>query len=83
MSLSMYASSIPVLIRNLNNFSALLEKGASYASEKDIDETVLVSTRLFPNMLPLSKQVQIACDMSKGAAARLGRVGDGEGVPRE
>jgi hypothetical protein len=70
----MYKSSIPLLIRNLNNLSALLEKGASYAGEKEIDETVLVSARLFPNMLPLANQVQIACDVSKGAAARLGGV---------
>ncbi len=74
MSLSMYSSSIPVLIRNLNNLSVLLGKAANYASEKEIDETVLVSARLFPNMLPLANQVQIACDVSKGAAARLGGV---------
>lgn len=71
MSLSMYESSIPVLVRSLNNLSALLTKGASYASEKDIDGSVLVNARLFPNMFPLARQVQIACDVSKGAAARL------------
>jgi hypothetical protein len=71
MSLSMYESSIPVLIRNLNNLSAFMAKGANYASEKDIDGSVLVNARLFPNMRPLASQIQIACDVSKGAAARL------------
>jgi hypothetical protein len=71
MSISMYESSIPVLIRNLNNLSAFLIKAADYASEKGIDGGVLASSRLFPNMLPLTSQIQIACDVSKGAAARL------------
>jgi uncharacterized protein len=71
MSLSMYESSIPVLIRYLNNLSALLTKGASHASQKEIEGSVLVNARLFPNMFALARQVQIACDISKGAAARL------------
>ena len=71
MSLSMYESSIPVLVRNLNNLSAYLAKGADYASEKEIDDAVLVNARLFPNMFDLAHQIQIACDVSKKAAARL------------
>lgn len=74
MSLSMYECSIPVFLRYLNNLSAILEKGAKYASEREIDETILVNARLYPNMFPLSKQVQIACDVAKGAAARLSGV---------
>lgn len=71
MSISMYESTIPVLIRNLNNLSAFLVKAASHASEKSFDASVLPNARLFPNMLPLTSQIQIACDVSKGAAARL------------
>ena len=71
MSTSMYERSIPVLIRNLNNLSVFLTKAASYASDNDIAGSVLTSSRLFPNMLPLTSQIQIACDTSKGAAARL------------
>jgi hypothetical protein len=67
----MYESTIPVLIRNLNNLSAFLVKAASHASEKSFDASVLPNARLFPNMLPLTSQIQIACDVSKGAAARL------------
>ena len=71
MSLSMYESSIPVFVRNLNNLSAILKKGADHAKEREIDESVFVAARLYPDMFPLSRQVQIACDVVKGAAARL------------
>lgn len=74
MSLSMYESSVPVLIRNLNNLAAILEKGAGYASDREIEGAVLVNARLFPNMFPLARQVQIACDVSKGAVGRLSGV---------
>ena len=74
MSLSMYSSSVPVCIRYLRNLSILLTKAQAYAVQKKIDEKVLTSARLFPDMLPLSRQVQIACDVSKAAAARLGSI---------
>ena len=71
MPLSMHSASIPYFVRALNNLSAILEKGAAHAQENDIDPSILVTDRLFPNMLPLSRQVQIACDVSKDAAARI------------
>ncbi|MEQ8952493.1 MAG: DUF1993 domain-containing protein [Gammaproteobacteria bacterium] len=71
MSLSMYESSIPALVRHLNILSALLKKGEDHATEKGFDAAVLINARLYPDMFPLVKQVQIACDVSKGAAARL------------
>ncbi len=71
MSSMMYSNSIPVLVRTLSNMSAILEKAAKYAADKSIDESVLVTARLYPNMFPLARQVQIACDVSKGAGARL------------
>jgi hypothetical protein len=74
MSLSMYSSSVPILTRYLNNLSAILKKGAEYAAEKKIDEKVLTGARLFPDMFPLSRQVQIACDVAKGCGARLSGV---------
>tara|TARA_B110000914_G_scaffold23839_1_gene17819 strand:- start:964 stop:1458 length:495 start_codon:yes stop_codon:yes gene_type:complete len=67
----MHSASIPYFVRALNNLSAILEKGAAHAQEKDIDPSILVTDRLFPDMFPLSRQVQIACDVSKGAAARI------------
>jgi hypothetical protein len=71
MSLSMHSTSIPYFVRALKNLSAILEKGAAHAQENDIDPSILVTDRLFPDMFPLSRQVQIACDVSKGAAARI------------
>jgi len=69
--LSMYQASVPVFIRTLGNLSGILAKGAAHAEAKKIDPLVLVNGRLFPDMFPLSRQVQIASDTAKGAAARL------------
>lgn len=74
MAIDMYTLTIPVFTRALNNLKHVLEKGAAHAEAKKIDPTVFVSARLFPDMFPLAKQVQIATDMVKGAAARLAGV---------
>ena len=74
MALSMYACSIPALIRNLNNLSAILAKGAAHARDNEVDETVFTSARLYPDMFTMARQVQIACDVSKNAAMRLSGV---------
>ncbi len=71
MPISMYDFSIPVLTRGLTNLSAILDKGAAHATAKKFDSIVLAQSRLFPDMFPLVRQVQIACDTAKGAAARL------------
>jgi hypothetical protein len=71
MSISMYEFSIPVFVRYLNNLSAILTKAAAYAADKQIQESVLITDRLYPNMFPLARQIQIACDVVKGAGARL------------
>ena len=74
MATSLYDFSIPALTRGLTNMSAILGKAAAYAQAKKIGDTVLAQARLFPDMHPLSRQVQIACDTAKGAAARLAGV---------
>ena len=71
MALSIFQSSIPVFIKALNNLKVVLEKGASHAQSKKIDEAVLLQSRLYPDMLPLTAQVQIAADMARGGADRL------------
>lgn len=71
MTISMYQASVPVSIRTLNNLVGILEKGATYAETKKIDPSVLVNSRLFPDMFPLSRQVQIASDIAKRGAAQL------------
>ena len=74
MSYSMSKASLPALEMGLNALSGVLDKGAAYAAAKKIDPTVLVQSRLAPDMFPLSRQVQIACDMAKNGSARLAGV---------
>lgn len=71
MSLSMFQASVPVFTRGLTNLSTILAKGAEYAAARKIDPSVLVNARLYPDMFPLSRQVQIATDHARGAPARL------------
>jgi len=68
---SMYSFSVPVFVKTLGNLSAILAKGAAYAEQKKFDPEVLLAMRLAPDMFPLLRQVRIACDFAKGAAARL------------
>jgi uncharacterized protein len=69
--LSMYDITIPPLKKTLTNLAQLLKKGEAYAIAKEVDPALLVESRLYIDMYPLKRQVQIATDMSKGAAARL------------
>lgn len=71
MTISMYQASIPVFLRALDNLAGVLRLGDAHATAKRIDPMVLTGARLYPDMYPLSRQVQIACDMVKGGAARL------------
>ncbi|HEX2492732.1 MAG TPA: DUF1993 domain-containing protein [Steroidobacter sp.] len=71
MSMSMYEASVPVFLHTLRSLRAILEKGLAHAEAKKFDPNVLAATRLYPDMLPLTRQVQIASDAAKGAAARL------------
>ena len=74
MPISVHDISIPPLRRGLTNLSALLDKAAAHAASKKIEPSVLVQSRLFPDMHPLVRQVQIACDTAKAAAARLAAI---------
>jgi hypothetical protein len=74
MAMSMYQASIPQLTKMLTNLSNILKKGEEFAKAKNIDGAVLVASRLAPDMFPLSKQVQIACDQVKNGMARLAGV---------
>jgi uncharacterized protein len=69
--LSMHALSVPVYEKMLGNLSAILDKGAAFAAQKKVEPAVLLGMRLAPDMLPLTRQVQIACDFAKGSVARL------------
>jgi len=70
----MYQASVPVFSRALNNLAAILEKAAAQAEAKKIDPAVLIGYRLYPDMLPLARQIHIATDGAKGGVARLAGV---------
>jgi len=74
MSISMYEASVQPIRRSLTNLKAILEMAATHAETRKIDPSVLINARLFPDMFPLSRQVQIATDVAKGAVSRLAGV---------
>jgi len=74
MPISMYQASAPRFVHMLNQLSAMLDKAAAHAEAKKIDSAALTTFRLFPDMFPLSRQVQVCCDVSKGVVARLAGV---------
>jgi hypothetical protein len=71
MTISMYQASAPRFANTLRNLSTLLDKAQAHADAKKIDAAVLLQSRLYPDMFPLVRQVQIASDNAKGAVARL------------
>jgi len=74
MPISMHQASAPRFASTLRNLSAILDKAQAHAEAKKIDPLVLTRARLFPDMLPFTNQVQIACDTAKAAVARLAGV---------
>jgi hypothetical protein len=74
MTISMYQVSVPRFINALTNLSSLLDKAQAHVDARKLDELALTSFRLYPDMLPMTKQVQIASDTAKGALARLAGV---------
>lgn len=74
MQISMYQASAPRFVHTLNNLSALLDKAQAHAEANKIDPAALITFRLYPDMFPLSRQIQVACDVSKGVIARLAGV---------
>ena len=74
MSLSMYQASVPRIVNMLTNLDHLLDKALVHIESKKWNETALTQFRLYPDMLPLTRQVQIACDTAKGVVARLAGV---------
>jgi hypothetical protein len=78
MNISMYQASAPRFVNTLKNLSAILDKAQAHAEGRKIDPAVLLNFRLYPDMFPMKRQVQVACDTAKGAVARLA----GVDVPR-
>jgi len=74
MTISMHQASAPRFANTLRNLSAILDKAQAHCESKKIEPAALTQARLFPDMFPLTRQVQIACDTAKGAVARLAGV---------
>lgn len=74
MSVSMYQASVPPMIHSLSNLRVILKKADAFVEAKKIDPSVLINARLYPDMLPLSRQVQIAADIAKRGICRLAEV---------
>src|SRR3954468_21500062 len=73
-TISMYEASAPRFASALKSLSAILDKAQAHCDAKKIDPLALTQFRLYPDMLPFTRQVQIACDTAKGAVARLAGV---------
>ena len=74
MNISMYQASVPRISNMLTNLGGLLDKAQLHVESKKLNEASLTQFRLYPDMLPMTKQVQIACDTAKGVIARLAGV---------
>ncbi len=74
MSLTLHSQSIPVLVKHLRALSMFIDKAAAFCADKKIEDAVMTNMRLAPDMFAFSRQIQIAGDMAKGCAARLGGI---------
>jgi len=74
MTISMYQASVPRIVNMLTNLDHLLDKALVHIETKKWNESALTQFRLYPDMLPMTRQVQIACDTAKGVVARLAGV---------
>jgi uncharacterized protein len=71
MTISMYQASAPAFTRMLIQLKVIVDKAAATAAAKKVDESVYLTARLYPDMLPMGRQIHIACDFAKGCCARL------------
>ena len=71
MTLSMHQASVPVFVQGLKGLKGVLTKAAAQAEAKGWDADALLKARLYPDMFPFKRQVQIATDFAKGSVSRL------------
>ena len=74
MTISMYSASVPVFQRQLRALGNVLDKGAAFAASKKMQDAVVLQLRLYPDMLPFVRQIQIAADFAKSTPALLAGV---------
>jgi hypothetical protein len=88
MKITVHAMSVGTFVPVLTHLTTVLDKGIAHATAKKFDDGVLINARLAPDMFPLSRQIQIACDAAKNGSARLAgqeapRFEDKESTPEE
>lgn len=71
MTVSMHSASVAVFKQMLGGLNDVLGKAAAHATAKKYEPAILLQTRLFPDMFPLTRQVQVACDFARSVSARL------------
>jgi uncharacterized protein len=74
MPISMFQASIPACLQMLSALSGVLDKAAAHAAARKVEPSVLLNARLYPDMFPLVRQVQLTADFAKGIGARLAGV---------
>ena len=74
MAFTMYSASVPVFRQVLSALSAVIDKAEAHATARNIEPSALIQARLFPDMFPFGRQVQVAADFAKGTCARLAGV---------
>ena len=74
MTISLYTASVPVFRQILGSLATILDKADAHVDAAKLEPNALLQARLFPDMFPLVRQVQLATDFAKGAAARLAGV---------
>lgn len=78
--MSLYEEFVPPLAHSLSALSRVLDKAEAHAANRKIDQAVFLGSRLYPDMFPLTRQVQIACDQARRGAIRL-KGGEPESIP--
>ncbi len=71
MTISMFQASVPRFVNILGNLMNILDKAQAHSAAKKLAPDALTAYRLFPDMLPMTRQIQIACDAAKGVVANL------------
>lgn len=71
MQVSMYKASVATFQKHLHALDGVLDKAAGYCEAKKIDQSVLLTRRLYPDMFDCARQVQEACAFAASATARL------------
>jgi uncharacterized protein len=72
--MSFYDATVPAFLQILGGLNGILAKAETYCQAKGIQPDVLLGARLYPDMLPLSRQIQLVCDFAGGTCARLAHV---------